>query len=313
MDSDPSFKEQYDKKNNIVLLLLIVLMIVSCVFIYYGTTYLFSINRSSKVLFTDNNLPRIDASIATQPLVDAFILNFTGKTSAELNIKYTNTHSGYVKLIEHETDLIVVTEPTEEEINLAKNKGIDFDITKVVNEGFVFFVNRNNKVDNVTFEQIQKIYAGDITNWKELGGDNKEIVAYQKSVNSENQRAFLSLVMKGMEVKSPIPSETINFSTGIGEIIDYIANYDNSIDSLGYSYYFYANKLYKNDDLKYLKINGVMPNYQTIRNYSYPILTTYYIVTRKNEENENVLKLKEAMLSKRGKLVASEVGYVPVQ
>ena len=57
----------------------------------------------------------------------------------------------------------------------------------------------------------------------------------------------------------------------------------------------------------------MVPNYNTIQDGSYPILTAYYIVTRKDETNKNVLKLKEAMLSKRGQKIASEAGYVPIK
>ena len=84
-------------------------------------------------------------------------------------LNYSNTHPGYVKLINGEVDLIVVTEPSEEELKLAKEKGIELEVIPVVKEGFVFYVNRDNKVDNLSVEQIQKIYTGEIKNWKEVG------------------------------------------------------------------------------------------------------------------------------------------------
>ena len=300
-------------KNGIGIFLILVLLILgSCVLVYFGVNHFFQAEEiSNEILFTSENLPRFDASLATQPLVDAFILNFTGKTTKELNVEYTNTHPGYVKLVNNETDLIVVTEPSEEELALAKEKGIELEVTKVVNEGFVFFVNKENKVNGVTFKNLQKIYTGEITNWKDLGGEDKEIIAYQRPVNSGSQTGLLSLVMKGLPVKIPTVKESVNLT--MAGIIDYVANYENGIDAIGYSYYYYANEMYKNDQLKYLAIDGVEPNYETIQNETYPILTAYYIVTRKNETNENVLKLKKSMLSKRGQLVASEAGYVPVK
>ena len=249
--------------------------------------------------------------MATQPLVDAFIKDFTGSTPSELKREYTNTHPGYVKLINNETDLIVVTEPSEEELALAHEKGIELEVTKVVNEGFVFFVNKQNKVNNVTLDQIRKIYTGEITNWRELGGDDKEIIAYQRPVNSGSQTGLISLVMKDLELKIPTVKESVNLT--MAGIVDYVADYENGIDAIGYSYYYYANEMYYNDHLKYLGINGVIPNYETIQDGSYPILTAYYIVTRKGETNKNVLKLKNDMLSTRGQKIASEAGYVPIK
>jgi phosphate transport system substrate-binding protein len=305
------FMEKENKKT-LGLILIIILIVVSCIGLFF---VLINLNKEEKVsdeiIFSKENLPRVDASLATQPLVDAFMLNFTGKTTEELNIEYTNTHPGYVKLVNNETDLIVVTSPSEEELELAKEKGIELDVTKVVNEGFVFFVNKENEIDNVTLEQIQKIYTGEITNWKELGGPDREIIAYQRPVNSGSQTGLINLVMKGLQIKIPTVKESVELT--MAGIVDYVADYENGIDAIGYSYYYYANEMYWNDGLKYLGINGVKPNYQTIQNETYPILTAYYIVTRKGETNENVLKLKEAMLSKRGQVVAREAGYVPIK
>ena len=296
-------------------------VIIVLVFVLVFVVALFAMNArysqtqkqpaDDTALFNKDTLPRIDASLATQPLTDAFVKDFTGKTTEEMGVEYSNTHPGYVALINGEKDLIVVTEPSEEEQALAKEKGVELEITKVVNEGFVFFVNKKNPVNGVTFKQIQDIYAGDITNWKELGGPDKEIVAYQRPVNSGSQTGLLSLVMKGRPVKTPTPTETAELT--MAGIIEYVANYDNSDVALGYSYYYYANEMYYNENLKYLAIDGVAPNYDTIQNESYPIKTAYYIVTRKGETNENVAKLKEAMLSARGQDIAKQAGYVPVK
>lgn len=265
---------------------------------------------STEVLFTSETLPRVDASLATQPLTDAFIKNFTGQTPAELGIEYTNTHPSYVKLINNEADLIVVTEPSADELALAEEKGIELEVTKVVNEGFAFFVNKNNPVSAVSLEDIVKIYTGEITNWQDLGGNDAEIIAYQRPENSGSQTGLYNLVLKGKEVKIPTPKESVELS--MAGIVDYVASYDNAINAIGYGFYYYVNTMYYNDNLKYLAIDGVAPTYETIQNETYPLLSAYYIVTRKGDENPNVALLKKAMLSHRGQYVASEAGYVPV-
>lgn len=268
------------------------------------------LETSSEILFSDETLPRVDASLATQPLMDAFVKNFTGKTTGELGVEYSNTHPGYVKLINGEADLIVVTEPSEEELALAAEKGVELEVTKVVNEGFAFFVNKDNPVSDVSFDDIVKIYTGEITNWKDLGGNDAEIIAYQRPENSGSQTGLYNLVLKGKEVKIPTIKETVYLT--MAGIVDYVASYDNAIDSIGYGFYYYVNTMYYNDNLKYLAIDGVAPTYNTIRDEAYPILSAYYIVTRKGDESENTALLKKAMLSRRGQYVASEAGYVPV-
>ena len=149
-----------------LIIILIVLIIGSCVGVYFLARPDKDDNKKEEkvdmtsIIFTKETLPRVDGSLATQPLIDAFVKNFTGKTTEEIGIVYSNTHPGYVKLINGETDLIIVTEPSAEEQKLAQEKGVELEVTKVVNEGFVFFVNINNKVDGLKFEEIQKIYTG---------------------------------------------------------------------------------------------------------------------------------------------------------
>ena len=309
--------EQYEgepnsKKSGILgYAVILMLMAFSCIVAYYYLVVLPKTkeNKTDEILFTKETLPRVDASLATQPLVDAFVLDFTGKTTEEMGVEYSNTDPAYTKLINNEADLIVVTEPSEDELKRASDANVELEVTKVVNEGFVFFVNKDNKVDSLTFDEIVKIYSGEITNWNQVGGDDAEIIAYQRPENSGSQTGLYSLVMKGIPVKARTPKEEVNLS--MAGIIEYVSDYENGLDAIGYSYYYYANEMYYSEDLKYLGINGIKPTYETIKDESYPILTAYYIVTRKGETNENVLKLKEDMLSKRGQEVATKAGYVP--
>lgn len=264
----------------------------------------------TSVLFTKEEFPRIDASLATQPLTDAIYSNFTGTDIKDVKLDYTNTHPGYVKLINGETDLIVVTEPSKEEQALAKEKGVELEVIPVVNEAFVFYVNSNNNVDSLTLNQIRDIYSGKITNWKELGGEDKQIIAYQRPVNSGSQTGMLSLVMNGVKMKEAKKTEYIESMIGI---IDAVANYEDGPASIGYSYYYFATAMYGNDNIKLLKVNGVEPNFDNIRNKKYPIMTAYYIVVNKNKKDEKVQKLIDSMLSIRGQKVVSEAGYVPIK
>ncbi len=247
---------------------------------------------------------KIDASLATQPLTDAYI---EGLDNFNIKADYSNTDPAYTKLINKEVDLIVVTEPSEDELERAKTAGVELVVTPVVNEGFVFYTNVNNPVESLKLEEIQKIYTGEITNWKSVGGDDATIIAYQRPANSGSQTGILSLVMKDLKMKEPLKTEYVETMAGI---IDVVANYENGKDAIGYSYYYYATTMYGNDKLKFLGVNGVIPNHDTIKDASYPLITSYYIVTRKDDDREVVAKLKEEMLSKRGQEIAKSAGYV---
>ena len=263
---------------------------------------------STEPLYTDENYPKVDGSTATAPLAEAFEANFKGKKIDEVNVEHSKTHKAYEKLINKELDLILVTSPSEDEEKLAEKANVELEVTKVVNEGFVFFLNKNNPVDSLTVEQIKKIYSGEITNWKEVGGNDEEIIAYQRPNNSGSQTGMLDLVMKDKKIKEA-PKEDIAMT--MSEIIDAVSNYDNKESAIGYSYYYYANTMYLSDEIKLLKVDGVEPNNDTIKNGEYPILTAYYIVNRKDDISSEAESLKENMLSTRGQKVAEEAGYVP--
>ena len=249
---------------------------------------------------------KVDASLATQPLTDAYK---KGLTNFNITLDYSNTDPAYTKLINGEVDLIIVTEPSADEKARAEKAGVELEVTPVVNEGFTFYTHKDNPVDALKIEDIQKIYTGEITNWNQLGGPDAEIIAYQRPVNSGSQTGILSLVMKGLKMKEPKTTEYIETMAGI---IDVVSNYENGKNAIGYSYYYYATAMYGNDNMKFFAIDGVKPNHDTIKDESYPLITHYYIVTAKGKESEATLKLKEAMLADRGQKIAKEAGYVEI-
>ncbi|MDR2063502.1 MAG: substrate-binding domain-containing protein [Candidatus Nomurabacteria bacterium] len=322
--NQPPATPKKDKKGLIILIvgLFVILSVtaVACWFILKPTDDNITTTQTETVsgdpIFTKDDYPRVDASTATQPLAVAYYNNFTGEKSIIADFDFTKTHEAYVRLINGEADLILVTQPSADEQNLAKEKGVELQVTPVTNEGFVFFVSSANPVDNLTTDQVQKIYTGEITNWKEVGGNDQAILAYQRPENSGSQTGMLELVMKGKKMAPPL-TESLRVSS-MEAIIDAVSSYEtsNSDAGIGYSYYYYATTIYQNidkntaDGVKLLAIDGVKPEPSTIKSKTYPFQTSYFIVTT-DQTSENTQKLKEAMLSKRGQQVAEEAKYVP--
>ena len=297
---------------NILLLIIAVLVVVACgiAYLYFTQGYIINQKEESKEkpIFTNENYPRIDGSTATLPLAEAFKANFTGTKLEDVEVQHNKTHSAYVNLINGDTDLILVTYPSEDELKLAKQNNVELEIVPIVKEAFVFFVNKENVVDNLTLEQIQQIYSGKITNWKQVGGSDTKILAYQRPTNSGSQSGMLELVMKNIKMIEP---QKENIAMSMADIIDVISDYKNKDSAIGYSYYYYATTMYTKDTMKLLSVNGVKPTYDNIKNGLYSIQTAYYAVIRKSElEDSNTRKLLNAMKSERGQNVAKEAGYV---
>ena len=264
-------------------------------------------------IFTLEDYPKVDASLAIHPLVDSIASDFLGVKESELDFDYTTTRSSevYRNLIDGKVDVIFAAEISEEDKAYAKQQGVELTIIPTTSSAFVFIVNTNNPVNGLTFEQIQKIYTGEITNWSEVGGNNEAIISYQRPTGSGSQTAMLSLVMKEKEIMEP----PVNQIRGeMGELIDAIAEYDNAENAIGYSYFYYVNTMYKRDTIKMLAVDGVAPSIESIKSGEYPIYTNGFIVYRADEpEDGTVRKWVDAVLSERGSRIIEEAGYVPVK
>lgn len=295
---------------NVLLIIIMILVVIACVVTYMCFTNDVEIIelQGSQKLFSINNYPKIDGIGATEPLAEAFKANFTGVDIADIDIEHSKENNAFVNLINGNTDLILIEYPTEQEKKLAEDKGIKLEIVPIANDAFVFMVNKNNLVENLSLGQIQNIYSGKTKNWKDIGGNDITIKAFQRPENSRNQNKMSNDIMKGLKMIQPI-KKTI--SQGRTEIIDVVSDYDNSESSIGFGYYYYIINMYTKDNMKLLSIDGTKPTYDNIRTGLYNLQTKYYAVIRKDEpESSNTRKLLNAMISEKGQNIVKEAGYV---
>ena len=139
----------------------------------------------------------------------------------------------------------------------------------------VFIVNEDNPVQALTRQQLRDIYAGKITNWKDVGGKNQEIVAFQRGEDSGSQTLFKKLLIQGGELMTP-PSELA--PAAMGELVDSIADYNNSANAIGFSVYYYIDQMYSKPGLRLLAVDGVTPSNDTLADGSYPLCNDFYAV-----------------------------------
>ena len=263
--------------------------------------------------FTKESFLRIDGSTATIPLsegIGAELLKMD-RVDVKRFIRHNTTHNAYVNLIERKADIIFVTEPSKEELELARKGSVEMEVVPVVKDAFVFLVNVDNPVESLKLKKIQEIYQGKIKNWKEVGGRDMEIIAYQRPKNSGSQTIMENLVMKGLDM-AQAPTELK--PEAMEGLIERVAGYDNSEKALGYSVYYYANTMYVKDTVKLIGVDGVKPDRETIMSGRYPLASAYYAVLRKDDASDSpARRLLEWLLSEEGQKVAEKSGYIPVQ
>ena len=258
----------------------------------------------------ENNLPRIDGAAALFPVYSAFV-NETYPDTVELwdeEFQYNNTVDGYMWLAEKETDIFIGVYPSKEQMAYAKECGTKFIFTPIGKEAFVFFVSKDNPIDSLTTDQIQKIYSGEITNWKDVGGNDEKIVAFQRNPGSGSQ-SMLERFMDGNEIMEA-PTEQINDL--MSGIIEDVSDYKNKSNSIGFSFRYYVEGIIQNPDIKIIAIDGIAPTVENIKTEKYPVITPIYAVTYEGQTNANVDILLQWILSEEGQEIIEKTGYVGV-
>lgn len=256
---------------------------------------------------------RVDGSTVTIPFSEALCAKLTDSSleACRAKIVHTKTHQAYVNLINKNTDLIFVTAPSSEELELARQRNVEITVVPFTAEAFVFLTDTDNPVEDLTLDQIQKIYTGELQRWSEVGGNDLPIHAYQRPVNSGSQTGFLELVMKG---KTPMTPLTEMIPAGMDELVEVLATFKTEESAIGYSYYYYVTDMWKNDGVKLLKVDGVYPDKATISAKTYPLTTNYFMVFRNDEKEKGaVRKIVNWILSPNGQQLVEDSGYVKLQ
>ena len=266
------------------------------------------VKHDSQTLKLTDNLPIIDGAAAAFPVYSAFV-NAVYPETTRINhgsFVYNNTVEGYKQLAERKTDIFIGAAPSQEQIAYAESCGTTFTYTQIGWEAFVFFVHKDNPITSLTTDDIRKIYAGEITNWSEVGGNDEEIVAFQRNEGSGSQ-SMLIRFMGDVPLTEP-PTE--NKIYGMGKIVETIATYKNLTTSIGFSFRYYLEGIVCHPDIKMISIDGVAPTTENISNTTYPIIAPVYAVSYENNPNPNVDLLLQWMLSDEGQYIIEETGYV---
>jgi phosphate transport system substrate-binding protein len=268
-----------------------------------------SLDEPSK-LKLQSDLPKLDGATALYPLYSAFVQAVYPKDNYNVynsNVICTTTPDAYKNLIEGQVDVIFVARPSKEQIAAAESKGLEFKLTPIGYEAFVFFVNSKNEVEGLSTSQIQDIYSGKITNWQDAGGKNEKIRAFQRPENSGSQ-TMLQKIMEGKNLMTPPKEDVV---AGMGGIIEQTSSYRNYKNAIGYSFLFFATEMIHNNQIRLLKIDGVYPDKNTIKSKEYPFTTELYAVTT-NTKNPNVDSFIKWILSPQGQSLVERTGYIPV-
>ena len=264
---------------------------------------------------TPEEFPGVDGSTACVPLIAQIIADTTGTplTEAQSAVNVSTTAYAWENMGVYDSEavqlLIVYEAPdyVKEEISEA---GTQLDQKAIGRDALVFIVNEDNPVQSLTLDQLRDIYAGRITNWKELGGDDAPIVAFQRGEDSGSQTLFRNLLIGDGDLMAT-PTELAPAS--MGGLVDSIASYNNSANAIGFSVYYYIDQMYSQPGLRLLSVEDVTPSYDTIASQEYPLCNDFYAVVRSSDTAGTPQRQVYDWLStEEGVQCVKKAGYVPL-
>ena len=260
------------------------------------------------IAYLENNWHRVNINGSTSMIPFHQALN--DKFGDGYRIFHRRTVDAFKMFVAGEVDILFSVSYSDELIKFALDSGIDLISIPVTREAFVFLVNENNPVQNLTIEQIQGIYSGQITNWLEVGGDDAPIKPFQRNPDSGSQ-------IRMVKFMGDVPLMDIPTGFGFAEmaaIIEYIRAFDSGLHSIGFSMYTFVEHQIGNDSINFLSVNGVRPTDWTVFNEQYPLISFNYIYFDANNEFivEFVGYLHEFLMSEIGQQLIADAGYVNI-
>ena len=166
-------------------------------------------------------------------------------------------------------------------------------------DGMAIILHPDNPVENLTMEQIKDIYAGKISNWKEVGGRDKKIVVVSRDIGSGTFGAFVDIVME----KEAIIPEAI-FQASSGALIEAVAGSPSAIGYVGMGFL--------DERTKAVTVDDISPDRENVVSGEYPISRALYYFTD-GEPTGLAKEYIDFVLSPAGQKIVAEQGFVPVK
>jgi phosphate transport system substrate-binding protein len=193
----------------------------------------------------------------------------------------------------------------DEEMQAASDAGLDVQEYTVLYDGIVVIVSSNVTVDNLTIEELSKIYTGEITNWQDIGGNDAKIVIVARDSSSGTGEYFLEEVVQlGKTMENNDYSETALRLQSNADVVNQIKDNDDAIGYIGLGYL--------EESLKVVKVEGIEASIATVKDGSYPISRGLYIYAPHKELSPIGQAYIDFVLSDEGQQIGLNEGFVPL-
>lgn len=235
----------------------------------------------------------VGGSTSVQPLMEQLAEKYNESTGALVTVQGGGSSVGTKGTIDGTFDVGMVSR------DLKDDEAKKLDETIIAWDGIIVIVNKDNPVQDLSLDEVKKIFTGEITNWKDVGGEDKEIAVVSREEGSGTRDGFESVV--GFKTTELISNSDIQNATG--SVISDVSGNTHAIGyiSLGSS----------STQVKAVSIEGVEANEDTIKDGSYKLRRPFTLCVKKGSEEAEALF--DFIFSDEGKAIIQEQKYIPVE
>ena len=239
----------------------------------------------------------ISGSTALQPMVQQAAEKFMAQNpKAQITVNDGGSGTGLSQVAQGQVQIGMSDIFAEEKEGIDASQLVDHKVAVV---GFAMVVNKEVTVDTLTASQVADIFAGNITNWKEVGGPDLPIVLVNRPASSGTRATFAKVILKG---KQEAPSSLVQDSSG--QIRKIVSETKGAISYLALSYV--------DSSIKALKLDGIEPTAQSILDGKYPFWSYEHMYTKGAPQGLAKAFLDYMMSDAVQANLVSAMGYIPV-
>lgn len=238
----------------------------------------------------------ISGSTSVGPLAEKLAVKYAEEDNTKIEINQIGSSAGITNAISGVSEIGMSSRDLKEE---ERANGLNEVI--IAYDGIVVVTHPSNKVKDLTMEQVKQIFTGQVTNWKELGGDDLEIVVVSREDGSGSRDAFQEIVeySSGELIRNSI------IASGNGNIKTTVANNKHAVGFISFEYI--------DESISTIDINGVEATAENVLQEKYSLSRPFLFVYKEGQLTDAGQLFIDFILSEEGQLIAAEAGAIPVK